>query len=64
MADKIKLRAGSKAKIPILSEREIGYCTDENALYIGTPEGNKKVGGSVSIEDIIAALPVYNGEVE
>ena len=45
MADKIKLRAGSKAKIPTLAEREIGYCTDENALYVGTEDGNKKVGG-------------------
>lgn len=45
MADKIKLRAGSKAKIPTLAEREMWYCKDENAIYVGTEDGNKKVGG-------------------
>lgn len=48
MADKIKLRAGSKAKIPTLAEREMWYCKDENAFYIGTKDGNKKVSGGGS----------------
>ena len=45
MADTILLRAGNKAHMPTLINREIGYCKDEKALYIGTPTGNVKLGG-------------------
>lgn len=45
MADTIQLRAGNKAKIPKLADREVGYVKDENAFYVGTPDGNKKVYG-------------------
>lgn len=45
MADKIKLRAGKKEGMPQLDQREVAYCTDENAIYVGTEDGNKKVGG-------------------
>ncbi len=43
MADNIYLRAGAKAGMPTLASREIAYVTDEEALYVGTASGNKKV---------------------
>ena len=43
MADKIQIRAGNKAGMPTLTDRELAYVRDENALYIGTPEGNKDI---------------------
>ena len=46
MADTIRLRAGKKENMPELMDREVGYVRDENAFYIGTPDGNKKVSGS------------------
>lgn len=45
MADTIMLKGGNKAGMPRLNDREPAYCRDENAFYIGTPDGNKRVGG-------------------
>lgn len=58
MADTIKIRAGNKANMPILGERELGYCKDENAFYIGTGFGNKRVGGLTDEEkaEIVQAV--------
>ena len=50
MADKILLRAGKKANMPTLADREPAYVTDDNAIYVGTPGGNKKVGGNSAYE--------------
>ena len=54
MADTIQLRGGTKEKMPNLADREPGYCRDEEALYIGTPDGNVKLGGKT--EDALKAL--------
>lgn len=43
MADSIRLRAGLKAGMPRLADREPAFVRDEAALYIGTPEGNRMV---------------------
>lgn len=43
MADTILLRAGNKEGMPNLAQRELAYVKDENALYIGTSDGNKKI---------------------
>lgn len=43
MADKIQLRAGNKSGMPVLTDREIAYVKDEESLYIGTPNGNKRL---------------------
>lgn len=40
MADKIQIRAGNKAGMPTLTDRELAYVRDEKSLYIGTPAGN------------------------
>lgn len=55
MADNIYLRAGNKAKMPELSDREPAYVRDEEALYIGTPDGNKKLC-SADTEERVTAL--------
>ncbi len=47
MADKIQIRAGKKAGMPTLTDRELGYVRDENALYIGTPTGNKDINAEL-----------------
>lgn len=44
MADTIKLKAGNKAGMPDLADREPAYVRDEQALYIGTTAGNVKIG--------------------
>lgn len=48
MADKIQIRAGNKSGMPTLTDRELAYVRDENALYIGTPDGNKKVSAEAA----------------
>ena len=47
MADKIQLRAGNKAGMPTLTDREPAYVRDEKALYIGTPDGNVDITGEL-----------------
>lgn len=47
MADKIQIRAGNKAGLPTLTDRELAYVRDENALYIGTPTGNKDINAEL-----------------
>lgn len=47
MADKIQIRAGNKSGMPTLTDRELAYVRDENALYIGTPSGNKDLNGEL-----------------
>ena len=42
MADLIKIKGGS-GTMPALQDRELAYQKDENALYIGTSNGNKKI---------------------
>lgn len=44
MADLIQIKGGAKGtreNLPALAVRELGYCTDEGILYIGTANGNK-----------------------
>ena len=43
MADLIKIKGGS-GDVPTLQEREPAYSKTEKALYIGTDNGNVKVG--------------------
>lgn len=47
MADKIQIRAGNKNGLPTLTDREPAYVRDEKALYIGTPNGNVKIGAEL-----------------
>ena len=61
MADAIKLKGGSGA-VPALADKEPAYSRTEKALYVGTPNGNEKVGDAnwetriKSLESEILAL--------
>lgn len=55
MADSLQIRGGNKATMPVLQIREIAYCKDEKALYIGTSSGNVKLCDADD-PDRIAAL--------
>ena len=46
MANKIQIRRGLKAKLPVLSVGELALTTDTNEVYIGTNSGNKRVDGA------------------
>lgn len=54
MADTIQLRAGNKTGMPTLLDRELAYVRNENALYVGTDTGNKKIGAA--LEAAVSAL--------
>ena len=43
MGDTIKFKRGTKAGIPTLVDGEPAYVSDENAVYLGTSSGNKKI---------------------
>ena len=42
----VLIPAGSKATMPKLPDRMLGYARDERRLYIGTPSGNVSLSGS------------------
>lgn len=59
MADVITIKSGAlgdRTKMPNLNENELGYRTDEKALYIGTKDGNVRLCGADDIQNIIARL--------
>ena len=58
MADLIKIKGG-RGTTPTLQDRELAFNKDEQALYIGTENGNVKLCGAelfAKIEEIIARL--------
>lgn len=57
MADLIKIKGGN-GNTPKLQDREPAYNKDEKALYIGTEDGNVKVGDA-GWEQRINDLKVY-----
>lgn len=59
MADTIKLKAGNKAGMPDLADREPAYVRDEQALYIGTSAGNVKIGAQTE-----AKVNALEGRIE
>lgn len=44
MANKIQLRRGNKADLPALREGEPGFTLDTGELYIGSADGNRRIG--------------------
>lgn len=52
MARKLQLKRGLKKDLPQLAEGEPGFVTDEKVLYIGTQNGNQKVGDTVIADGI------------
>lgn len=51
MADLIRIKGGS-GDVPTLQDRELAYSKDENALYIGTENGNVKLLGDVNTAEL------------
>ena len=51
MADLIRIKGGSGA-VPTLQDRELGYSKDEQALYIGTANGNVRLCGVNDIREL------------
>ena len=43
MADSLQIRGGNRAGMPTLRARELAYCKDEKALYVGTGSENVKL---------------------
>lgn len=62
MADKIQIRAGNREGMPTLTDRELGYVRDENALYIGTPTGNKDITGELK-QAVVELQAALNGKL-
>lgn len=61
MADLIQIKRGLKATMPKLNDYELGYCTDEKALYIGTTDGNVRLCG---VDELIKITDIYAKLVE
>ena len=47
MADSIQFQRGSRTGLPLLPDGVPGWCRDTGELFIGSPAGNKKVGGDI-----------------
>lgn len=54
MADSVKIRSGTRAKMPRLAPYELGWTTDERRLYIGTSGGNVSV--TVLLENAVSQI--------
>ena len=61
MSDTIQIRAGNKLGMPTLADREIAYVRNENALYIGTGDGNKRIGEELNatVNSLLSSLARY-----
>lgn len=66
MADTIQLRAGDRKGMPELLDREIVFVRDEEAIYVGTPDGPVKVGRKLeeALVQINSALATQQAEIE
>lgn len=62
MADLIKIKAGS-GNVPTLQDRELAYRKDEQALYIGTGEGNVRLCGGGDLADINTKINNINTQI-
>jgi hypothetical protein len=55
MADSIRLKGGV-GNVPTLLDREPAYHKEEEALYIGTENGNVRLCGAKDVETLNAAI--------
>ena len=71
MVDKIHIKSGElggRSTMPSLDYdeeqgAELGYREDEEALYIGTKSGNKRLCGAKDISNINARLDAINAQI-
>ncbi len=52
----IKIRRGTETQLPTLDVGELGFCTDTNKLYIGTPTGNQLLVAAQSVGDMLKSI--------
>lgn len=50
----LKIRRGSYDDLPPLMNGELAYAVDINALFVGSPEGNRRLGDSDGVGDMEA----------
>ena len=50
MADSIQFKRGKKETLPQLPDGTPGWCSDTGELFVGSPAGNRKVGGDIQEE--------------
>ena len=62
MNDLITIKGGN-GKVPVLQNREPGYSYDEEALYIGTDKGNKRLCGANDIGSILTEISSINTKI-
>ncbi|AWO73874.1 MULTISPECIES: hyaluronate lyase N-terminal domain-containing protein [Geobacillus] len=62
----IKIRRGTESQLPVLDVGELGFCTDTNKLYIGTPNGNQLLVAAQSVGDMLKSIydTDYDGKVD
>lgn len=62
----IKIRRGTEAQLPVLDVGELGFCTDTNKLYIGTPSGNQLLVAAQSVGDMLKSIydTDFDGKVD
>ena len=58
----IKIRRGTEAQLPTLDVGELGFCTDTNKLYIGTPAGNQLLVAAQSVGDMLKSIYDTNND--
>ena len=71
MVDKIHIKSGElggRSTMPSLDYdeeqgAELGYREDEEALYIGTKSGNKRLCGAKDIGDINTRINAINAQI-
>lgn len=64
MADNISIRGGNKKGMPTLRDRELAFVRDEEALYIGSLDGNLKLCSADTEEKIAENLTQFEEELE
>jgi hypothetical protein len=58
----IKIRRGTEVQLPTLDVGELGFCTDTNKLYIGTPTGNQLLVAAQSVGDMLKSIYDTNSD--
>lgn len=54
MAMTFRLRRGPLATLPALREGELGFTTDEGMVYIGTANGNRRIGATSAYDGFVS----------
>ena len=63
MADLIKIKGGS-GEVPELEDKELGYNRDEQALYIGTKNGNVRLCGADDVATLQGLIEGLKARIE